>query len=492
MATSLPQCSLPRRRLARNLFILWTYILLLVGSARAEPSQVVFKDKTAELGLQAPNAAGCWADFDNDGWVDLCVSGSLWKNNAGKKFTKVFDVGSSVAADFDNDGLIDLFSWSALRLYRNQGEMDFADVELPELPKCVSRGACWGDLNGDGFVDLFVGGYEDWNAGITWPFLMLINNKGKTFQLMRSESKYRARGVTACDFDQDGDLDVYVSNYRLQPNLLWLNDGTGGLQDVALERGAVATSPGFGGGHSIGAAWGDFNNDGLIDLFAGNFAHVDARGDQPKSRFLQNLGAEKGYKFQDLGPCGVHYQESYATPSVGDYDNDGNLDLFFTTVYGTASFGKKNHAVLFRNNGQFPVTDVTTAAQLENLTPTYQAAWADYDNDGDLDLLTDGKIFENQGNRNGWLKVRLQGDGSAVNGSAIGAQVRIKLGEKTLTRQVEAGTGEGNQNDMTLHFGLGAYDRPVHLDILWPNSHKQTIVNVTINQLTTIRFNAAP
>ncbi|MDP6721428.1 MAG: hypothetical protein QGF59_22360, partial [Pirellulaceae bacterium] len=71
MATSLPQCSLPRRRLARNLFILWTYILLLVGSARAEPSQVVFKDKTAELGLQAPNAAGCWADFDNDGLIDL-------------------------------------------------------------------------------------------------------------------------------------------------------------------------------------------------------------------------------------------------------------------------------------------------------------------------------------------------------------------------------------------------------------------------------------
>ena len=124
----------------------------------------------------------------------------------------------------------------------------------------------------------------------------------------------------------------------------------------------IATSKGFGGGHSIGSAWGDFNNDGLIDIFAGNFAHVDGRGDQPKSRFLQNLGAKQAYKFKDLGPCGVHYQESYATPSVGDYDNDGNLDVFFTTVYGTASFGRKNNPVLFRNDGAFKVTDVSAKA----------------------------------------------------------------------------------------------------------------------------------
>ncbi len=463
--------------------------ILLAGSAVADGPPVHFADKSTELGLQLSNSAACWADFDNDGWVDLCGA-SVWRNDGGRRFTKVITVGSSVAADFDNDGFIDLFSWSNLRLFRNNGGDGFTEFALPDLPKCISRGACWGDFNGDGFVDLFVGGYKAQIAGITWPCLMLVNVEGKEFRVQRVGGKSRSRGVTGCDFDQDGDLDLYVSNYRLQPNFLWLNDGARGFRNVAQSRGAMATSPGFGGGHSIGAAWGDFNNDGRIDLFAGNFAHVDKRGDQPKSRFLQNVLTDKGYVFEDLGTCGVHYQESYATPSAGDYDNDGDLDLFFTTVYGTASFGRKNHSVLFQNNGQFAVTDVTTSAQLAKLPPTYQAAWADYDNDGDLDLVTAGKLFENQGTKNNWLKVRLLGDGKQVNTAAIGAQVRIQLGDKTLTRQVEAGTGEGSQNDLTLHFGLGKRQDPVRLDIAWPNKSRQMVTDVDVNQLVTVRFGA--
>ena len=456
-------------------------------AGEAQPA-AVFTDRTADLGLQLSTDAACWADFDNDGWVDLCASGVVWKNNAGKGFTKLADAGASVAADFDNDGFVDLFCWSSLRLYRNDAGKGFAEVELLELPKCVSRGTCWGDFDGDGFVDLYVGGYEDWDAGITYPDMVLLNEKGKAFRVAWTESRYRARGVTACDFDQDGDLDVYVSNYRLQPNLLWLNDGTGKFRDVAAEYGAVATSPGFEGGHAIGAAWGDFDNDGLIDLFAGNFAHVDNRGDQPKSRFLRNLGPEKGHKLQDLGTCGVFYQESYASPSAGDYDNDGDLDLFFTTVYGTASFGKKNYPVLYRNDANFTFADATASAQVAELSPTYQAAWADYDNDGDLDLASGGKLFENQGNGNAWLKVSLQGDGVAVNRSAIGAQVRVRLAGTVPTRQVEAGTGEGNQNDLTLHFGLGQQKAPVALDIFWPNGTKQTVANVELNRLVTVSF----
>ena len=109
-----------------------------------------------------------------------------------------------------------------------------------------------GDFDGDGFVDLFVGGYEDLDAGIAWPFQILINEKGRSFKLIQSKSYTRARGITACDFDQDGDLDVYVSNYRLQPNLLWQKRGDKGFVDVAKEYDAQGTSPGFAGGHSIG------------------------------------------------------------------------------------------------------------------------------------------------------------------------------------------------------------------------------------------------
>jgi hypothetical protein len=458
------------------------------AAAGAQPVNV-FVDRTAERGLELANQQACWADLDNDGWTDLCAGGALWRNEAGKAFTKTADgVGAAVAADFDNDGFADLFSWSGLRLYRNNGGESLTPVDLPELPPCVSQGACWGDFDGDGFVDLYVGGYEDWDKGITYPDMILMNDKGRGFRLAWSEARYRARGVTGCDFDEDGDLDVYVSNYRLQPNILWLNDGSGTFADVAAAYNATATSPGFDGGHSIGAAWGDFDNDGRMDLFAGNFAHQDDRGDQPKSRFLRNLGPAGEYRFEDMGTCGVHYQESYASPAAGDYDNDGDVDVFFTTVYGTASFGRKNNPVLFRNDGRFIFTDATTSAGLADLPPTYQASWADFDNDGDLDLVTAGRLFENQGSGYHWLKVRLVGDGKAVNRSAIGAQARVRLTHKTLTRQVEAGTGQGNQNDLVLHFGLRNHATPVRLEILWPGGTRQTLTSVPVDRLVSVRF----
>jgi hypothetical protein len=470
--------------------VAWGAVALALAAAPAAAQQsAVFKDRAAELGLKLANAAACWADLDNDGWTDLCTGGVVWRNNAGKKFTKLAEgVGHVVAADFDNDGFVDLFSWSGKRVYRNESGKAFKPIAMPELPAGSCRGACWGDFNGDGFADLYVGGYEDWGTGLTFPDLVLTNENGKGFKLTWDDKRYRARGVTACDLDRDGDLDVYVSNYRLQPNVLWLNDGTGKARDVAAAQNALATSKGFGGGHSIGAAWGDFDNDGWIDLFAGNFAHRDRRGDQPQSRFLRNLRAAGKPVFEDRGTCGVFYQESYASPAAGDYDNDGDLDLFFTTVYGTASFGRKNHPVLFRNDGSFKFADATSAAHVAKLPPTYQAAWADFDNDGDLDLATAGKLFENQGTGHHWLKVRLEGDGKRVSRSAIGAQVRIKLGARTLTRQVEAGTGEGNQNDLCLHFGLGKHSAPVDLEILWPGGDTQTVQGTKANGVVDVSY----
>jgi hypothetical protein len=465
-----------------------------LGSAQGEaPQSGTFVDRTKELGVEPGNEAACWADIDNDGWVDLCTSSGIWKNNQGQGFAKIAGgVGPVLAADIDNDGFVDLFAWAHLKLYRNDGGKGFTQFALPELPTCYPRGACFGDFNGDGFVDIYVAGYENWEAGITYPQLILTNREGKAFELTWSETRYRARGVSASDFDQDGDLDIYVSNYRLQPNVLWQNDGKGAFVDVADKYNAVGTSPGFGGGHTIGSSWGDFNNDGLIDLFVGNFAHRDSRGDQPKSRFLRNRGPEEGYTFEDLGTCGVFYQESYASPATADYDNDGDLDLFFTSVYGVASFGVPNYPVLFRNDGQFVFTDATASAQLAKLEPTYQNAWADIDNDGDLDVISAGRLYVNQGNDHRWLKVRLFGDGNVVNRSAIGAQVRIKVNDAVLTRQVEAGTGENNQNELTLHFGLAQYAERVTLEVQWPNGVKHTVRNVKTNRQVTITYTRFP
>ncbi len=469
------------RRLGHLLAAALSVCLSTAASALSAPT---FEDATARLGLATGTDAACWVDVDGDGWPDLITGGVVWHNDAGKGFTKGASVGSVVAADYDNDGYPDLFAWDRQKLYHNDAGKGFTEVPLPGLPATSSRGACWGDFDGDGNVDLYVGGFEDWERQITYPSFILLNQAGKSFKLAWQDATYRTRGVTACDFRRCGALDVYVSNYRLQPNRLWINDGKAHFRDLAADYNAVATSPGFDGGHSIGACWGDFDNDGWIDLFAGNFAHVDSRGDQPKSRFLRNQGPPKGCRFEDMGTCGVFYQESYATPAAGDFDNDGNLDLLFTTVYGTASFGRRNNPVLYRNEGSFKFADATAAAGMADLPPTYQAAWADFDRDGRLDVVCGGKLFANRAAAaNAWIEVRLQGDGAAVNRSAIGAQVRIKLKDKTLTRQVEAGTGEGNQNDLTLHFGLGDWKGRVDLEVFWPDGTTQIIKRVPTGRI---------
>jgi hypothetical protein len=451
-----------------------------------------FVDRTPDLGLAIDGVGACWVDIDNDSYPDLAAGGAIWRNIRGKGFVKIQDLGAAVAADFDNDGFADLFSYSQLKLYRNKEGKEFEEFPLPEgIPATVSRGACWGDFDNDGFTDLYVGGYENWEEQITYPTLFLHNEKGKGFRLTWHESLYRTRGVTSCDFDRDGDLDIYVSNYRLQPNLLRINT-SGKFKNLASDYNVVATSGEFKGGHSIGAAWGDFDDDGQLDLFAGNFAHVDNRGDQPKSRFLKNRGPTAGYKFEDLGTCGVFYQESYASPSAGDFDNDGDLDLYFTTVYAIASFKKPNFPVLFRNDRKFSFGDGTADAGLGQIPPTYQAAWADFDLDGDLDLVTGGRLYVNSGGSNSWIGIRLIGDGESVNRSAIGAQVRVRLMDRVLTRQVEAGTGEGNQNNLTLHFGLGDHREPVDIEIAWPGGKAQTVKRVPIRRITAITFGKPP
>ncbi len=466
--------------------LVWTLAAAVVSEAPAKP---VFVDRSLELGISPAGGHAAWGDVNADGWPDLWAGGALWLNREGKSFTRVDAPGEGVIADIDNDGVGDLVSFAPIAVSRGVREGDsirFEPVKLPELPTTISRGVAVADFNNDGFVDACFGGYENWPTQTTYPSIVLLNEGGKGFRIASTTADRRTRGVTACDFDEDGDTDIYRSNYRLQPNSLLINDGKAGFADEASARGAAATSPGFDGGHSIGACFGDFDNDGRFDLFAGNFAHVDSRGDQPKSRFLRNLGAAKGWSFEDLGECGVWYQESYASPAAGDFDNDGDLDLFLTTVYATASFKKPNFPVLFRNDdsksgandgaksgAKWVFADATAGSGLESLPPTYQAAWADVNRDGRLDLLAAGKLFMNEGAGGHWLGLRLRGDGFRVNRDAIGAQVRITLADgRTLSRQVEAGTGEGNANSPLLHFGLGTHAGPLKIEIAWPNGEK--------------------
>lgn len=441
----------------------------------AEP---IFEDATKSLGLSLGGGQVSWGDFNNDGWEDL-HDGGLWVNERGKKFSRFNGKGPSghgIWGDYNNDGWLDFYSWSIGKLYRNVEGKEFVDVTpkaLTERPMKVSRGAAWVDMDNDRYLDLYVAGYEIWQKAV-YADALYRNVDGKDFvahELPKARNM-SARGVSAADFDADGDVDVYVSNYRLFPNRLWRNDGGGKFTEIATPSG-TAGDEGLGAwGHTIGSAWGDLDNDGYLDLFVGNFSHPPAYQDRPK--FLRNRGPDGEFAFEDKSSgAGLHWQESYASPALADYDNDGHLDLFFTTVYAG------NTSVLYRNNGNWKFNNTTSPSGIRT-AQTYQSAWCDFDKDGDLDLASGGKLWRNRGNSNKWLAVQLEGT-DKVNRAAIGTTVRLKVGKQILTRHVNSSTGEGNQNSLTLHFGLGPNPpKELEVTVLWPgNTQKKQLVEAS-------------
>lgn len=469
-------------------FVVVALILLLPPSLCAEP---LFRDVTEQVGLSG-NGHAAWADFDGDGWVDVLIGGTLFRNIEGERFERVElpeGVGSRAGTwgDATGDGNLDLFTFgSSFALALNNGDGTFTRSEgLPEIPIARSRGACWVDITGNGMLDLYVGGYETWQEEV-YLDVILVNEGDGRFSLgwqSSPEGKRSARGVTAADFDEDGRADIYVSNYRLQPNYLWRNTGSLPLPEVAAERGAAGVAKSeidyTGGirypvsGHTIGSAWGDLDSDGHIDLFVGNFSHPPAYQDRPQ--FLRNTGPPD-WSFEDMSEVAdLRWQESYASPALADFNNNGYLDLYFTTVYAG------DRSVLYRNEGAWRFTEVTEEAGIV-AERTYQAAWADYNNNGRLDLLTGGRLYENAledvGN---WVRLRLEGPGAA-----IGAVARIRVGGSVLTQHVESSTGEGNQNEMTLHFGLGEYAEPVEVEITWPGGARQS-ATLPVNEVSTVR-----
>ena len=276
---------------------------MITIQCRCAWAQFTFEDVTDEAGMAGlSGAVAAWGDSDNDGWVDLYVGGQLWKNEQGR-FVLMADAGlegPGIWADIDNDGWLDLFCWTGRgRLFRNVDGESFADLsaEFPEVPMSVSLGACWGDFDGDGLVDLYLGGYE--TPGYETDAIYRNRGGGTFEQVWQTTGKLQpARGITAADFDEDGDLDVYVSNYRLEPNLLWRNDGSGEFVDVSHDFGTAGDGDLGAWGHTIGSAWGDFDNDGHFDLFVGNFSHPPAY--QDRAKFLRNLGPDGAFHFEDL------------------------------------------------------------------------------------------------------------------------------------------------------------------------------------------------
>jgi hypothetical protein len=447
---------------------------------------------------------GCaWGDYDNDGFSDLFVADGAWfrtttnhlyRNNGDGTFARMTttDVGSVVEdlggwrgcawGDYNNDGFLDLFVTkdNGLRhLYHNNGNGRFTRVTTngpPVTETGYAHGVSWGDYDNDGLLDLFVatapGGYSG-----AYGANSLYHNIGDgkftkitTGPILADRPSGNGTiGAAWADFDNDGDLDL-AADGGIGPMFVYQNNGAG--QFSKITSGPLAQDSGF----PLFYSWGDFDNDGLIDLFCGEW--------NQQCRLFHNEGAGQFTKI--LFPPGAYETRGGVW---GDFDNDGYLDLF-------VPIGGNNpgQSLLYRNNGDGTFTKITTGSLCSDRGHTIWAAWCDYDNDGSLDLFVDygydepNSLFHNNGNNNAWLLFKLIGTRS--NRAAIGAKVRVKatIGGKTFWQMREISGGEGVQNDLRPHFGLGDASTVQLVRIEWPSGVTEEFTSGCIKprQLVTI------
>ncbi len=461
-----------------------------------------FTEVTEQAGIgDVPANGGVWADYDNDGWPDFYATVSSYHKACSRDEDCVYctlrtnDQGAYVCDRQQHD-------WSCVAgrctppsgrlahdvLWHNEGNGTFTDVSeeagrpYDYLP---TEAAAWADYDGDGYVDLYVANYEipaGWTQGtlgVGTPDFLWHNEGDGTFTDVSEEAGIRAlpeqcgRGVAWADWDEDGDPDIYVANYRLDFNFLWKNLGDGTFWNVSGDKGVAGEQVSGAWGHSIGPAWADLDRDGDWDLFVANLAHPRFIEFSDKSMLYLNSGPPD-YSFEDEREAyGITYCETHSEPAWGDLDNDGWEDLFITAVYiGYLAF-------LYRNETGQHFRDVTypSGIQVDN---GWGATWVDYDGDGRLDLATRTLWHNEFPNPGHWLEVRLEGRTS--NRMAIGAKVELQVGTSSERRQVVGGKGTGNQPPQTLHFGLGEANRVDLLTISWPSGLQEQYRDLAADQ----------
>jgi tetratricopeptide (TPR) repeat protein len=471
-----------------------------------------FTDVTEKAGLGSVKGRRvAWGDYNGDGYDDLLVDGHrLFRNNRDGTFTAVtamaglngvVGVAGGVWADFNNDGHLDFYMMASGngsshgRFWRNNGDGTFTDITKTAVPRMgeePTEGAGWGDYNGDGWVDLYLANYEIPRSravqlGIGTRDVLWRNNRDGTFTDVTKEAglstlePMNGRGVNWGDFNNDGLLDIFVSNYRLDPNFLWRNNGDGTFTNVAREQGVEGLEKEGYYGNTIGSEWGDYNNDGNLDLFSANLAHPRNIGVSDKSLLFENSGPPF-YRFRDRrNEAGIRYQESDSEPSFGDFDNDGNQDLFLTAVY------PQGKSMLYRNDGNGGFEDITWLAGVR-VSNSWTSAYADFDRDGDLDLAVgsdDGiRLFANDGNSNHWLQVRVVG--TRCNRDGIGSRVTVTSPRGLQIREVEGGKGTGSQHWLPVQFGFGDYNGPVDVEVRNSCGGVVRKTGVTLDQMMTV------
>jgi tetratricopeptide (TPR) repeat protein len=451
---------------------------------QAQNPGVRFTDATTASGLGGVKATRvAWGDCDNDGDDDLLLNGTrLFINRGNGTFVPapeqsipagIVGANGGVWGDYDNDGFPDIFvtSHRGNQLLHNEGGMRFTAAATwpvtgggPPRPEA----AAWGDLNNDGFLDLYVANYEHGAVmrAQCGQDQLLVNRAGTGLQEASlvtgivSEEGMCGRGVIWSDLNGDGRQDILVANYRLDPNFLWLNRGNGSLVDIAETAGVRGHETDGAFGHSIGAASGDLDGDGDLDIFISNLAHPRYLEFSDRSMVLINNGEHLPEFTESFAESGLTFEETNADPLLFDADNDGDLDLFVTSVY------RNRAAHLYLNDGKGRFSDRTWLAGA-GVTNGWGAASADYDGDGYPDLLVAGsegvRLLRNEGGGNNWLAIRVAD--RHCNRAGVGSRVTVNYGDKRQVREITAGRGTGSQDSMTAHFGLGDHQGPVSIEI---------------------------
>ena len=448
---------------------------------------------------------GNWIDYDDDGDLDLFIPNnpraptvnSMYENNGDGTFTKqVFGIlvtdgvmsESGTWGDYDNDGDIDLFVGDGgfdlprlNSLYRNEGNGNFNEVTAFAMPSeaSYSTSTSWVDYDNDGFLDLYCANLTPPNNPNLPGTDFLYHNDGDgTFTKVVTgtlvNTAARCFGISWSDYDNDGDMDLFVC-FNGGNNFLQRNNGGGNFTTMSsFTAGSIVSD----GGSTIACSWGDFNNDGYQDLFVGNWGQND---------FLYTNDGDGSFTRVMSGPVPVGSTGNAEASAWGDYDNDGDLDLFV----GNGGAGQQQD-YFYENNGDGTFTKVfneTTAP----FNCTAGACWGDYDNDGDIDLFVSnfsGKnshIFRNETTGNHWLNIRCRG--TLSNRSAIGAKVRVlaQLNGKAVwqLREISGQTGYNGQNSLRAHFGLGATTIIDSLKIEWPSGMVESYLQLAADSFYT-------
>jgi hypothetical protein len=485
-----------------------------------------FRNVAMKLGLDTFNLAGgvIIDDFDGDGDLDIVTSTwdiarpmHLFVNNSDGTFTdRSREAGldgllgglNLLQADYDNDGHPDILvlrgAWAGKAgqhpksLLRNRGDGTFEDVTfeagLAEV-NYPTQAAAWADYDNDGDLDLFVGNESD--DTLRAPSQLFQNQGDGTFRDVAAEAgvKFYAftKGVSWGDYDGDGFPDLYVSNFK-SSNRLFRNQGDGTFKDVTAQLGVGNPITSF-------PCWfWDYNNDGFLDLFVASYDGSIAH--QALYRLGHPPRFEKACLYEGDGKGGfreVAAQRGLGIPmqamgsNFGDLDNDGYLDFYLGT--GDPSYSSIEPNLMFLNQAGQRFADISVAGGFAHLQKGHAVAFADLDNDGDLDVFEkmggaypgdafSDVLYENPGMGNNWMTVQLVGRKS--NRSAIGARIRVQIEENGVTRSIYRHVNSGGSfgaNPLRQTIGLGKAKAAQRLEIFWPRTGKtQALINPPTGQ----------